>query len=112
MSGRYCSFNKFFSVVDTNDTCLSCDIARESCSMVLRWPTLGDFLCPVYSASHVQHVSDVVHPKFALRPHHVWKYDIQSVTAYIRRGKKERKKEEEETIRQKYNVRICYAGQP
>jgi len=44
--------------------------------------------------------------------------DIQSVTAEIRRGKKERKKErknerkEEETTGQKYNVCICYAGQP
>jgi len=25
------------------------------------------------SASRMQHVSDL-HPKFALRPHHVWKY--------------------------------------
>jgi len=31
------------------------------------------FLRPVFSASRVQHVSDL-HPKFALRPHHVWKY--------------------------------------
>jgi len=29
--------------------------------------------------------------------------DIQSVTAEIRRGKKDRKKEEEETTGQKYN---------
>jgi len=58
----------------------------------------GDFLRPVFSASRVLHVSDL-HPKFALRPHHVWKYmaDIQSATAEIRRGKKE----EEETIRMK-----------
>jgi len=34
--------------------------------------------------------------------------DIQSATAEIRRGKKEEKK----TTGQKYNVRICYAGQP
>ena len=27
----------------------------------------------VFSASSVQHFSDL-HPKFALRPHHVWKY--------------------------------------
>jgi len=27
----------------------------------------------VFSASRVQHVSDL-HLKFALRPHHVWKY--------------------------------------
>jgi len=40
----------------------------------------------------MQHVSDL-HPKFALRPHRVRKYDIQSQAAEIRRGKK--KKEEE-----------------
>ena len=56
------------------------------------------FLGPAFSASHVQHISDM-HSKFALRPHHVWKYgrsmvDIQSPTAEIRRGKK---KEEETT---------------
>jgi len=32
-----------------------------------------DFLHPVFSASCVQHISDL-HSKFALRPHHVWKY--------------------------------------
>jgi len=50
----------------------------------------GDFLGPAFPSSRVQHVSDL-HLKFALRPHHVWKYDgHQSVTAEIRRGKKER----------------------
>jgi len=63
--------NKFFSIVDT---CLSCeDIARQSCAMVPRWRFLGTFLHPVFSASRVQQVSDL-HLKFALRPHHVWKY--------------------------------------
>jgi len=39
--------------------------------------------------------------------------DIHSATAEIRRGKKkDRKKIEEETTGQKYNVRICYAGRP
>jgi len=36
--------------------------------------------------------------------------DIQSATAEIMRGKKEKKIEE--TTGQKYNVRICYAGRP
>jgi len=63
--------NKFFSVVDT---CLSCeDMVRQSCTMVRRWRLFGDFLHPVFSASRVQQVSDL-HSKFALRPHHVWKY--------------------------------------
>jgi len=30
-------------------------------------------LRPVFSASRVQHISDM-HSKFALRSHHVWKY--------------------------------------
>jgi len=39
--------------------------------------------------------------------------DIQSATAEIWPGKKERKrKKEEETIGRKYNVRICYGGRP
>jgi len=67
----YCCLTSFFPIVDT---CLSCeDIARQSSAMVPRWRFLATFLRPVFSASHVQHVSDL-HPKFALRPHHVWKY--------------------------------------
>jgi len=79
---------KFFQIVDT---CLSCeDIARQVCAMVNRWRFLATFLRPVFSASRVQHVSDL-HLKFALRPHHVCKYgSIQSAMAGIRRGKKER----------------------
>jgi len=35
--------------------------------------TFWRILHPAFSASRVQHVSDM-HPKFALRPRHVWKY--------------------------------------
>jgi len=61
-------FNKYFPIVDI---CLSCeDTARQSCAIVHRWR----FFCVLYfSASRTQHISDV-HSKFALRPHHVWKY--------------------------------------
>jgi len=45
---------------------------------VVRWCPDGNFfasfltfLCPVFSSSRMQHVSDL-HPKFALSPHHVW----------------------------------------
>jgi len=52
----------FFPIVDK---CLSCeDIDGDF------WRI---FLHPVFSASRVQQVSDL-HLKFALRPHHVWKY--------------------------------------
>jgi len=58
---------RFFPIVDI---CLSCEVtARQSCAMV---PNC-DFLRPVFSASRVHHISDI-HSKFALRPHHVWKY--------------------------------------
>jgi len=63
---------KFFSSIV--DTCLSCeDIARQSCGMVPRWRFFASFLRFVFSASHAQHISDL-HSKFALRPHHMWKY--------------------------------------
>jgi len=64
-------FNKFFPIVDIRLRCE--DIVRQSCTMVPRWRKFGDFLGPAFSASHVQHISDM-HSKFALRPHHVWKY--------------------------------------
>jgi len=58
---------------------------------------LATFLRPVFSVSRVQQVSDL-HLKFALRPHHVWKYGRHpSAAAEISRGKKERKKEEQTT---------------
>ena len=38
----------------------------------------GDFFASCVSASRVQQVSDL-HLKFALRPHHVWKYDIHPI---------------------------------
>ena len=67
----YCCLTSFFPIVDTR---LSCeDIARQSGAMVPRWRFLATFLCPVFAASRVQHVSDL-HLKFALRPHQVCKY--------------------------------------
>jgi len=70
----YCCLTSFFPIVDTRLSCK--DIAQQSCAMVPRWRFLTTFLCPVYAASRVQHVSDL-HLKFALRPHHVCKYGRQ-----------------------------------
>jgi len=68
---RYCCLTSFFPIVNT---CLSCeDIARQSCAMVRRWRIFADILRPAFPASRMHHVSDL-HLKFALRPHHVWKY--------------------------------------
>jgi len=67
----YCCLTNFFPIVDM---CLSSkDIARQSCAMVPKWRFLATILRPVFSASCMQQVSDL-RLKFALRPHHVWKY--------------------------------------
>jgi len=73
----YCCLTSFFPVVDT---CLSCeDIARQSCAMVRRRRFLATFLRSVFSASRVQHISDL-HSKFTLGPHHVWKYSRHPIS--------------------------------
>jgi len=60
---KYCCLTSFFPIVNM---CLSCeDIARQSCAMVLRWRFLATSLRPIFSASRVQHISDL-HSKFPL----------------------------------------------
>jgi len=39
------------------------------------------FLCPVFPASRVQHISDL-HSKFALGPHHVRKYGRHPISGH------------------------------
>jgi len=74
-------FNKFFPTVDT---CLSSKgIAWQNFAMAPK----SLFLRPVFSASHVQHISDM-HSKFTLRPHHVWKFGRHPISG---RGKKRRR---------------------
>jgi len=54
-----------------------------------------------------------MHSKFALRPHHVWKYDQTSNLRLLRLG--EEKKEERKKIEitgQKYNGLPYYIGRP
>jgi len=69
--------NKFFPIVDVHLNCQ--DIAQQSCTIVRRWQFLGIFASCIFSEPRVQHVSDL-HPKFALRPHHVWKYDRHPIS--------------------------------
>jgi len=64
---RFPWLTSFFPIVDT---CLSSEaIARQTCAMVPKWRLLR----PIFPASHVQHISHL-RSKFALGPHHVWKY--------------------------------------
>jgi len=62
--------------------CLTCffsdcrympQLRRYSPTKLCDGAKMAIFLCPVFSASREQHISDM-HSKFALRPHHVRKY--------------------------------------
>ena len=64
--------NKFFSDCWS---CLSCeDIAGQICPMVPRWRFFASCIFSEPRAARFRR-----HLKFALRPHHVWKYDRQPV---------------------------------
>ena len=67
-------FNKFFS-----DCRYIPQLRRYSPTKVVWWCQNGNFWGPVFSASRVQHISDM-HSKFALRPHHVWKYGRHTIS--------------------------------
>ena len=60
-------FNKFFRLS------VHALVAKIQPEKFVRWCRDGDFLRTVFSASRMQYISDL-HSKFALRPHHVWKY--------------------------------------
>ena len=105
--------HNFFPIVDT---CLSCEdigLARQTCAMVPTWRFLATFLRPAFPASRVQQVSDL-HLKFALRPHHVWKYGI--IHLFYGRWDYARKKRRRigkiEITGQKYNGLPYYIGRP
>ena len=87
-------FNQFFSDCQCRNYK---DIARQ----FVRWCPGGVFwrffLRPVFSASRVQHVSDL-HSKFA-RPYHVWKYGRHPICERRLRLGEEKKKKEEQTTR-------------
>jgi len=87
---KYCCLTSFLLIVDT---CLSCEnTVGQNCAIVRRWRIFGDILHPVLSASCMQHISNL-HSKFALRPHHVWKYGRHPVCLQQLRIGEEKKKE-------------------
>ena len=82
----WCLLNKFFPIVDM---CVRCeDKARQSCAMVPRWR----FLCFQRAVCSRFQSCIFLHLKFALRPHHVWKYGRHPICGG---WDKARKKEEE-----------------
>jgi len=105
----YCCLTGFFPIVDT---CLICeDIARQSCAMVPRWRVFASFLRPVFSASRVQHISDM-HPQFALKGNTMYgsMVDIQCPTAEIRRGNKKRRKMKPQDENIYVRILLCRAA--
>jgi len=92
---RHCCLTSFFWIVDT---CLSCnDMAWQTCALVCRWR----FFCVL----HFQRAARSTFQCCILNSHYGHTMsrsmvDIQSATAEIRRGKKERKKK---PTGQKYN---------
>jgi len=70
---RYCCLTIFFRLS------IHALVPKIQPNKVVRWCQNGDFLRPVFSASREQHISDM-HSKFALRPHHVWKYGRHPVS--------------------------------
>ena len=68
---RYCCLTSFFRLLIR---ALVVKIQpRHSCTMLRRCQIYGDFCVLYFSASCLQHISDM-HSEFTLRPHHVWKY--------------------------------------
>jgi len=106
----YCCLTSLFPIVDT---CLGFeDIAWQSCAMVPRWRFLATFLHPVFSASRVQHVSDL-HLKFVLRPHHMWKYGRHPICGgWDRQGKKRRRKKKNKPQHENIYGLPYYVGRP
>ena len=68
------------------------------------WRFFDDFLRPVFLASRVQHISDL-HPKFALRPHHVWPVEVWQTSSLRRLRLGEERKKEEDTTRMWANAK-------
>jgi len=78
-------FNKFFPIVDT---CRRCeDTARQSCEMVPKWR----FLRPVFLRAACSTFQTGILYSHQGHTMYAGMVDIQSATAEIRRGKKDRK---------------------
>jgi len=71
-----------------------------------------DFLRPVFSASHVQYVSDLHLKSHYRHTMYVSMSDIQSATAEIRREKKEEEDRRRRNHRAKINGLLYSIGRP
>jgi len=106
----YCCLTSFFRLSIRALVARCEDIARQSCAMVPRRRFLATFLCPAFSASRVQQVSDL-HLKFALRPHHVWKYGRHPICGGWDQARKKKKKKNKPQHENIYGLPY-YIGRP
>jgi len=67
---------------------------------------LGIFLRPAFSASHVQHVSDL-HHKVELWPHHVWKYGRHPICDGWEEARKKEEEDRQKKKPQDKNIMAC-----
>jgi len=70
---RYRCLTSFFLLL------IHASAAKIQPDKVVRSCHMATFLRPVFAASRVPHISDM-HSKFALGPHHVWKYGRHSIS--------------------------------
>ena len=66
-------WKRYWCLISFYDCRYMPQLRRYSPTKLCDGAKMAIFLRPVFSASRVQHISDM-HSKFALRPHHVWKY--------------------------------------
>jgi len=71
MWGIHCRLTSLFS--DCRYVSQLWRYSPRSCTMVPRWRNFGDFFGSCISSELREHISDL-HSKFALGPHHMWKY--------------------------------------
>ena len=96
-------FNSFFS--DCRYVPQLRRYSPTNCAMVPRWRIFGNFFAScIFSEPRA---ARDLHPKFALRPHYVWKYGIHPICDgwdQARKKKKDRRRQKiEKTTGQKYN---------
>jgi len=103
---RYCCLTSFFRLS------IHASVAKIQPDKIVQWSRMANF--PSFCVLYFHRAACSTFQTCILNSHlgHTMcrsMVDIHSATAEIRRGKKTK---EEETIGQKYHVRICYAGRP
>ena len=99
---RYCCLTSCFD-------CRHVLVTKKQPDKAVRWCPDGEFLAffciQYFSASSVQHISDL-HSKSALRQHHVWKYGRHPICGGGEQARKKKKKQRKKKP-QDENIMAC-----